>query len=169
MQVGAGAVLRPSATTNPMVRWTTSTSAQAGVRDKYAATSLIPAYRQDLRKRRDRSNPFAMPPTCRWCKPQSPGCSRSAIGPRTPTVTSCMDTAAALCQEVRAHPETATADQVGAFIRRTATTRRGARFRMTAVTARARHHPQVRPTHAPGAMPAHPSSASRQAHGDRRH
>ena len=113
----------PSATRKPdgQVDYEHILAQANAIRDKYAATSLIRA--DAVKIFADgviEGNPFAVPPTLPdgaslkpWLQPIY------AIDPKgLPTVTGYVDTASALCQEVRAHPEDyATADQVGAFIR----------------------------------------------------
>src|SRR4029077_19434529 len=113
----------PSATRKPdgQVDYEHILAQANAIRDKYAATSLIRA--DAVKIFADgviEGNPFAVPPTLPdgaslkpWLQPIY------AIDPKgLPTVTGYVDTAAALCQEVRAHPEDyATADQVGAFIK----------------------------------------------------
>jgi predicted amidohydrolase YtcJ len=113
----------PSATRKPdgQVDYEQILAQANAIRDKYAATSLIRA--DAVKIFADgviEGNPFAVPPTLPdgaslkpWLQPIY------AIDTRgLPTVTGYVDTASALCQEVRAHPDDyATADQVGGFIK----------------------------------------------------
>ena len=166
----------PSATRKPdgQVDYERILAQANAIRDKYAATSLI---RADVIKIFAdgviEGNPFAVPPTLPdgaslkpWLQPIY------AIDPKgLPTVTGYVDTASALCQEVRAHPDDYATRRSGGSVHQGARPPPGAvRDLRRAAAARARRHPRVRPTHAPGRLqPAHPRHRrSRRAHGDRR-